>query len=241
VLPVAIDREAARRELGLAPDDFLVCSFGHIGATKLNDRLLEAWLTSSLARDARCKLVLVGKNDEPPYGDRVQELASRSPGISITGFAPRDTYERHLAAADLAVQLRTMSRGETSGAVLDCLGWGVPLLANANGSNAEYPADVVCLLPDVFSDEELVAALEKLRGDAGERARLSRAGQAHVATHHDPAVVAAWYRDAIEAFAAHPQHRGYWNAVNEIAAIGGASEHDLAEAAIALDATWVRS
>jgi glycosyltransferase involved in cell wall biosynthesis len=239
--PPAADRELTRRQLGLAPDDFLVCSFGHIGAGKLNHRLIEAWHESSLAQDPRCKLVLVGKNWDTAYGARVQRLVDQSPRVTITGYAPRRVYEQYLASADLAVQLRTMSRGETSGAVLDCLGWGVPLVANANGSNAEYPSDTLALLPDVFGDADLVGTLERLRSDDVERRRLADTGRAYVAQQHDPTAVARQYRDAIEAFAAHPQHRPYWKAVESIGAFGSAAEHDLSDAAIALEATWARS
>src|SRR5262249_54721147 len=42
-------REQARRRLGLEGDDFLVCSFGMLGETKLNHKLLDAWLHSDLA------------------------------------------------------------------------------------------------------------------------------------------------------------------------------------------------
>ncbi len=40
---------------------FYVCSFGMLGPTKLNHRLVSAWLNSSLARDPNCFLVFVGE------------------------------------------------------------------------------------------------------------------------------------------------------------------------------------
>ena len=39
-------RSAARQALGLADDDFVVCAFGGLGPTKLNHRLVDAWLAS---------------------------------------------------------------------------------------------------------------------------------------------------------------------------------------------------
>jgi glycosyltransferase involved in cell wall biosynthesis len=240
-VPPMPDRDRARDGLGFATDEFIVCSFGHLNPNKLNHRLLQAWLASTLARDPRCRLVLVGAETAPPYGDEVMRLVAQGEGrIAVTGYASRDDYERHLAAADLAVQLRTMSRGETSGAVLDCLACGVPLVANAHGSTAEYPADVLRLLPDEFTDAELVAALDQLRVDDNERRRLASAGRAHVAKLHDPTAIAREYRDAIEAFAGRPQHAAYWEAVAAIGALGVATERDLEAAAVALEATWQR-
>jgi glycosyltransferase involved in cell wall biosynthesis len=245
VLPAgaAAERERARRELGFAANDFVVCSFGHLNPNKLNHRLLQAWLASSLARDPACKLVLVGEHTAPPYGDEVMRLVAQAEGgrIAIAGYASREDYEKHLAAADLAVQLRAMSRGETSGAVLDCLAWGVPLIANAHGATAEYPSDALRLLPDEFTDAQLAGALEALRANESERGELALAGRAHIARAHDPAAVALAYRDAIEAFAARPQHAAYWHAVDAIGALGPATERDLEAAAVALEATWQRS
>ena len=243
VLREPASRGGARNELGIPQDRFLVCSFGHLGPSKMNTRLLAAWNASALGSDPSCKLVLVGENPRPPYGDEVMQLVrqARIPGqVEVTGYADRRVYERYLAAADVAVQLRTASRGETSGAVLDCLGSGLPVVVNANGPVAEYPRDILCLLPDEFSDAQLVQALECLRGDPAERARLSQVSRAHVAALHDPAHIAQQYRDAIEHFAASPRHVPYWAAVDALAALGGAGEAELADAAAALDATWQR-
>jgi glycosyltransferase involved in cell wall biosynthesis len=236
-LPRKVERAKARSELGIAPDEVLVCSFGHLGATKLNVQALEAWNASSLARDLQCRFVLVG-GGKPPYLDDARNAMRNSDRISITGYAERDLYERYLCAADFAVQLRAQSRGETSGAVLDCLAHGVPVIANANGSNAEYPPEVVRLLPDEFREVELVAALEELRRDSTQCARRSAAGRDWIRKEHDPVTIAARYRDAIESFAQNPQHLDYWDAVNAIAALEAApSEADLAAAAVALAAT----
>ena len=239
VLPPVPDRNAARQALGLEVDDFLVCSFGHVGETKQNHRLLEAWLRSPLAQDARCRLVLVGKNALSGYGERIAQLVAGGHGrISITGFADRPLFERYLAAADAAVQLRGTSRGETSGTVLDCLAHGVALVANANGSNAEYPQGVIHRLEDEYSDADLLAALVRLRAAPQERRQLGEAGRAWVAAHHDPQAVALAYREAIEAAAAQPHATAYWRLVGRIAALGNPPrEADLLDVAAAIAAT----
>ncbi len=238
--PSQPERESARRALGLAPDDFLVCTFGHVAPTKLSVRALQAWQASTLAGDSRCRFVMVG-NSKPPYDDDVQKAIRQGPGasrISITGFADAALYERYLCAADLAVQLRTMSRGETSAAVLDCLGYGLPLVANANGASAEYPTTVLRLLPDEFSEAELVQALEQLRADGAQRQRLSAAAREWVQARHTPQAVGPLYRAAIEEFAARPPNASYWDTVHAIAALADSpADSDLTEAAVALAAT----
>jgi glycosyltransferase involved in cell wall biosynthesis len=106
-----MNREQARAELGFKADDFLVCSFGMIGPSKLNHRLLDAWLDSPLARDKRCHLVFVGENVGGDYGKALLgKLADRRAHdrVHITGFAASELYRQYLEAADAAVQLRTL-------------------------------------------------------------------------------------------------------------------------------------
>lgn len=239
VLPRVLDRQAARQALGLQEGDFLVTSFGHIGETKQNHRLLENWLQSPLAQDARCRLVLVGKNAPGGYGTQISKLVASGHGrIGITGFADRALFERYLAAADVSVQLRGMSRGETSGTVLDCLAHGVPLVANANGSNAEYPQGVLMRLEDEYSDQDLLAALLQLRAQPALRRELSEAGRAWVADHHDPQAIARQYFEAIESAAANPHAPAYWALVDRLAGLGAPEqEADLLTLASAVAAT----
>jgi glycosyltransferase involved in cell wall biosynthesis/SAM-dependent methyltransferase len=197
------DKAAARRHLGIDERDFVVCSFGFLNWTKLNHRLLSCWLASDLARDRHCRLVFVGENQRDEYGLRLLSTirANGSAGrIRITGFASPRLYRQYLAAADVAVQLRTSSRGETSAAVLDCMTHAVPLVVNANGSMAEVSRDAVWMLPDAFEDEALRGALEALWRDPEKRRALGEHGQEVARTRHAPAQVAHRYAETIESF-----------------------------------------
>lgn len=196
-------RADARRALGLGADDFVVCSVGLLGPTKLNHRLLAAWAASTLARDQACVLVFVGENAGGAYGEQLREaIAELGPGarVSITGWADSTLYRQYLAAADIGVQLRTLSRGETSAAVLDSMNHGLATIANANGSMADLPPDSVLLLPDAFSDAELAGALEQLRADPARRSALGARACALLAREHAPRRCADQYAQAIEAF-----------------------------------------
>ncbi|WP_201693877.1 glycosyltransferase [Paraburkholderia hiiakae] len=197
------DREAARAELGLANDAFVICSFGFLDATKQNDRLLRSWLASALASDRNCLLVFVGENHGGEYGAQLVNTIQRSGAkdrIRITGFASAVTFQRYLAAADLAVQLRTHSRGETSAAALDCMNYGLPLILNGNGALAEFDRDAVWLLDDHFEDAELTQALETLWRDEQKRAELGSRARRVIAERHAPQTCAQQYAHAIERF-----------------------------------------
>ena len=236
------DREAARERLGLAPQDFLVCCFGILGPTKLDDRLLDAWLESPLAADPHCRLVFVGDAPDTEYCRDFRTRLRREAGdgsVTITGFAPRDLYEDHLVAADLAVQLRAESRGETSAAVLDCLAHGLATLANAHGWAAELPEGAVWSVPDDFSTAALASAFERLRSDPQARAEVAERGREHVRVAHDPARAAARYHEAIERFVAdgaRPVERRLIRALAGIEASPAPERRDRIDAALCLAA-----
>jgi glycosyltransferase involved in cell wall biosynthesis len=194
---------AARERLGISPTEFVICTFGKVDPTKLSQRVLKSWLESRIADSPSCRLAFVGENDPTPYGQRLEALAQESilrGRISITGWVDRATFHDWLMAADLCVQLRTLSRGETSAAVLDCMNYGVATIVNANGSLADLPADAVYMLPDEFDDTDLSRALEALSEDATKRETLGRRAQEIVHRFHNPRICAEQYFSSIEDF-----------------------------------------
>lgn len=198
-----MDRASARRALGVAEDDFVVCSFGLLGPTKLNHRLLSAWLASSLAQDRNCRLVFVGQNHGGDYGAELLQTIrghGTSSRIEITGRVDMPLFQQWLAAADIGVQLRTLSRGETSAAVLDCMNHGLATIVNANGAMGEIATEAVWMLPDAFEDAQLIEALTSLRHDANRRAGLGLRARAQIAERHQPRRCAEQYAEAIEGF-----------------------------------------
>jgi glycosyltransferase involved in cell wall biosynthesis len=192
---------AARHALNLSEDSFIVCSFGMLGPAKLNQRLLDAWLSSSLSKNEHCLLVFVGENHGGSYGVELLKTIKKSgleKRIRITGWTDTSVFRQYLQIADVGVQLRTLSRGETSGTVLDCMNYGLPTIVNANGSMADLPKEAVWMLPDKFTDTELVDALETLWRDDERRNQLATRAREVILTQHNPGVCAQQYALAIE-------------------------------------------
>jgi glycosyltransferase involved in cell wall biosynthesis len=231
-------RAAARARLGLEKDDYVVCTFGMLGRTKLNAELLDAFLASPLALDAHCKLVFVGENDPGLYGGELLRKAGASAAkerIRITGFVDAATYADYLAAADCAVQLRTSTRGETSASVLDCLLYALPTIVNAHGSTASIDDNLLVKLRDDFTVPELADALAHLHGDADARTKLGQRALAHMDAEHAPARVGQMYVDAIEHFTHHGSHALYRQVVRACAPVCPDSELAPLAAAIAFN------
>lgn len=184
---------------GVKKAETVVCSFGFLGENKCNERLLRVWLETGLTGYAY--LIFVGEVHDPEYRLKLERLIrdhAAEERVRITGYVTGQQYDRYLEAADVAVQLRTLSRGESSGAVLDVLAAGVPLLINDNGSMAEIPGDAACHIEDQFTDQQLIEKLFLLIKNKRYRAQLARQAVEYIRKEHDPEKCAAAYCEAIE-------------------------------------------
>ena len=197
------NRAAAREELGLRGNEFVVCSFGFVAKNKLSQVVLAGFSTSQLANDSRCMLFFVGDNTGE-YGLSISqaiEMTGLSDRVKITGFVDTQLYRTYLAAADVAVQLRALSRGETSGAVLDCAAYGVPLIINAHGTMAEVSPETCVKLPDKVVVADVAAALDLFRKFPDVRHDLASKALDSIRQNNSPSTVGREYCHAVESFA----------------------------------------
>lgn len=213
----AVAKNDARVRLGIDLNAFVVCSFGILGPTKHNEILLDAWIKSVLSADSNSLLIFVGQKSFSESGVEFDDLirgSGRKKQILITGYVSDDVYKLYLSAADIAVQLRTQSRGETSAAVLDCMNFGVPVIINAHGSMSEIDSNAVYMLPDEFEIDELIQALDKLKSDLTYSSSLSRNSQKIIHTLHSPQECASKYYEEIE--------KNYLQNADAVEILGGA-------------------
>jgi glycosyltransferase involved in cell wall biosynthesis len=158
-------RAAMRTELGIAPDAFVVAFAGILQPRKRVDLLVRA------AAQARVHLLLIG---DGPDRTALDALA-RELGVAATFTGHRTDLARLLAAADAAAHLSAAEGFSNS--VLECLACGLPVVATDEHSHPEQVDDGVSgvlVRPDAAA---VAGALERLRRDPDERARLARAAR----------------------------------------------------------------
>ncbi|MGM0984657.1 MAG: glycosyltransferase [Pseudomonadota bacterium] len=213
-LPDAVTLDAksqARKALGVDRNACLIASFGGINPKKLSDKLVAAMLDTPLGEAEDLHLVLVGAQHSGAFGQRIARRLRGHPRagrITITGYVDRERYCQWLQAADIAVQLREKSRGESSGAIFDAMAHGVAVVVNAHGSSVELPEQAVDMLPDQVSEDTLSSCLQALASQPGRREALGESARRFVAERLEPGRVAARYRDAIEGFAQGTRRQG---------------------------------
>lgn len=200
---VSRDGLSLRQRLGIGKDTFVICSFGILSPQKKNYTCLMGWLSSELADHEDSLLIFVGEHGDADNKRKMEHLLASSHKrnrVRVTGWVSDEDFEAYMKVCDLAVQLRTFSLGETSGAVLAALSHGLPIITNKNGSFAELPEDAMFMLEDDFSVKELAEALTTLWKNPEKRKMLGERALQHIRERHSPSFCAKEYRKAIESF-----------------------------------------
>jgi glycosyltransferase involved in cell wall biosynthesis len=103
----------------------------------LNDSILQAYNQAQKELGENTKIIFVGDYNDDEYYRQLMALVDGfglTNQMEITGYLEDSEYKNYLISADVAVQLRQRSRGETSAAVLDCMNYGLPTIVNAHGT-----------------------------------------------------------------------------------------------------------
>ncbi|NTU79421.1 MAG: glycosyltransferase family 4 protein [Chloroflexales bacterium] len=192
-LPTTTDRAAARARLGLPHEAAVLASFGHINAWKRVEPALRA-LAALRADGLDARYILVG-SVSPNYD--LAGLIARSrlgDAVTITGYVPRGQFDDYVAAADVCVNLRFPTGGETSASLLRLLGAGRPTLVSAVGSFAELlPGTAAQVDPGPAEGEQILAYCRLLLRRPDLAAALGERARAFVAAEHTLAGAALGY------------------------------------------------
>lgn len=189
-----------KEKLGFKKDDFLISSFGFIGESKLYHRIIEAISNSSLSKN-KFYIIFVGGNYDDNYNSVLFKLikeSNLSTNVKFTGFCDPEMFKSYLLATDIAIQLRSKSRGETSGCVFKCLSYGIPTIINAHGSLNEIPEDIVLKIKDKFDNQDLINKVNLLFKNNKLRNTLSKNALNYIKKWHNSAKIAKQYYNAIE-------------------------------------------
>ncbi|MFN8619363.1 MAG: glycosyltransferase [Chloroflexota bacterium] len=178
------DRLAARADLGIPADAFVVLMVGRVVAIKRIDRMIRAFAGLHAARpDAR--LYVIGDGAERPEAEAQVLAAGLQDAVVFCGW--QTATARWYAAADL-VALSSDNEG-TPLALIEAAASRRPVVSTAVGGVADVVRDgVTGLLVPVDDESGLAAALRRLADDESLRERMGAAG---------PAVAAAFGSDRL--------------------------------------------
>jgi glycosyltransferase involved in cell wall biosynthesis len=192
------DSLLSRRELGCPDEALIFASAGLVTPHKQIPLALEAF--SNLAGDFPDALFVVIGEEPSSQKEFARWLSDYclQDRVLCTGFVPDlKRFVSWIAAADVLINLRHPTLGETSATALRGMAAGRAVVVSRTGWYAELPDDVcVKVTPDDL--EGLVAEMRRLAGDPATRRDLGARASTYVEAEHSPAVAAKRYAQFIE-------------------------------------------
>lgn len=186
-----------RRELGFAPDDFVVLFCGRLEPDKGIHKLLEAL---GSVDDPRIKLLIVGS----PFFGRTQQssflrkleqqAAALGDRVRFTGYIPNESLPDYYRLADV-VCVPTLVEEAAGLVAVEAMACGRPVLATRSGGMPEYLAGSQAVLVDREQDVvgQLAWALRMLYEHPGLCREMGAAGAERAKAFS----VSAFYEDFV--------------------------------------------
>ncbi len=192
----------AKAQLGYSADDFLLASFGYAAWTKRIDRVLPV-LAELRTSYPQLRYAVVGEVVEGYDVEAQAQALGLSDIVRFTGFVTGDQYMTYLAAADVGVNLRYPTTGETSAALLSLLAAGKPALVSNVDAFVELPQTACFKIdPDEHEADQLRDLLRRLLAEPALLAEMGQAAHAYIASSCGPVQVAQQYIDFAAAIVA---------------------------------------
>ena len=183
----------------------VVGCFGVVNSSKRIPELLEAFARLRLRGTDRTLLLVGPTSPGFDLDRRLQRLGLAGDGLVREGWVDELRLWALMAGADVCVNLRCPTMGETSGSVIRAMSLGKPLVVSDVGWFAELPAGVALKIPvDDGETDALAAGLELLVAREDVRAEMGRAALELARREHDLERVADLYAAALEEAAGGP-------------------------------------
>lgn len=197
------------QKYNLASSSKLICSFGYVGPSKLSLELLEAFIESELVAEGWLLFFAGAEGGDKIYNNTLRKIIKQhnlNNTVHITGWLQNEEYAAFLDKADICVQLRTKTRGESSGALIDCLQRGSAVIINNHGSLAEIPKDVCTKLAENFTINNLSEAIIDLANNSNLRTSLGILASKYSNLHHSLENCGEAYYKSIESIYKNSEH-----------------------------------
>ncbi len=182
-VPPLIDRDRARAALSLPRNVFVVASITMVNPYKRLDVILRA--LSRFRRKTAAYMMVAGNVSPHVPLNRWISLYGLEGIVETLGFVDDRTARLVAAAADVLVNLRYPTAGETSASLLRIMAAGRPVLVSDDGSFRELPDIAVAKVPvDAVEEETVEAFLEAFSADPDLSSQIGINARTYIEQHH---------------------------------------------------------
>ena len=189
----------ARARLNLPASAFIVAAFGEVHPFKRVTIALQAFAEFH-AQFPNSLFLMIGR-ESPNYDvEAIIGTLGLSGAVRRIGFAPGGDYANYIAAADVCLNLRYPTAGETSASLLRLFAAGKAVIVTRTDAYAELPDDVCAKIEaDEYELQVLRGHLEFLAQRADVRTALGANARAFALSGHSLEQAAAAYADFLRA------------------------------------------
>jgi len=181
----SLSRLAAREQLSIAPEVFLISTFGYIGKEKGMDaciialELLRGWKVPA-------ELHFVGNTQDLDAAVRnVAEAYGVGAYVHMTkNFVDNEKYRFYMLASDAAIQLRNYGLGQPSAALADCISAAMPCVASSELAESCDAPEYVLRVPDRNSPLHVAEQLASIWENRAERLDRRDAWRSYLEAHN---------------------------------------------------------
>ncbi len=180
-----------REELGLRSEEMLVGLYGYLRESKRLAAVVEA-VEALRGQGVPVRLLVAGGFASDDYRRAWEPRLQRHPAVIFLPGGNVERFGRLLSAADVCVNLKYPSAGESSGIAARALALGTPLVLSSidKEDDAEFPAGTYApVLTGVAEQGSLLAVLSWLLNDRDARRALAMEGQRWCRAAMEPAAI----------------------------------------------------
>jgi glycosyltransferase involved in cell wall biosynthesis len=205
VIPALMERQPEAKRpphLNLPADSLVFASAGLVTASKQPELVLRAF--AQLRQELpQAHFLMIGEAHEEVDLPGLLSTLGLTDAVTCTGFVESlADFCGWLLAADVVVNVRYPTVGETSATALRALAAGRPVIVFDQGWYSELPDDVSIKVPPM-DEAGLLAAMRQLARSPERRQAMGQAAVHYIQTHHDPAAVAGQYIAFLQELVAH--------------------------------------
>ena len=192
--PVVVER--LRASWGARPSSCVFGVFGHLREAKRIAVTLRAFERVRI-ENPKVFLLLAGAAGSL---DMVRALAGYSeiPGVIRVGHTPEADFLAMCGAADVGINLRYPSAGETSGITIRLMGMGKPVIVSDGPETSSLPVGVCLKIPVTAAEEATLAEYMKfLAGNRSQRLNIGSLAARHIQQYQSIGRVVKKYLDIL--------------------------------------------
>lgn len=180
------DPHELRQRYGYGPETRLIVTAGFATRVKRFD-LIARTIAELTSADPAVRWIHAGR---PDHGDLdLRELVRAHPGLdahfTASGYLDEDALDDHVAMADVLLNLRFPSVGESSGSLARALAMGACTVVSDTGSYAEIPDGAAVKLSALGGVGELKAVLNLLMASSSLRREIGEAAARYASDELD--------------------------------------------------------